>query len=183
MKPLILLPTDTAQWYNLIYEAQQQRSIHLCEDLESYLVFLLMRFTEKPELASSVLAMDFFASNDATGQQRQQLLQELGDKCLLLSGLFPGRAQRKRVRVSYFVDIGQSAYAELGQQNFDAIAASFVSMMDVLQALRDNSNPLTPLEAQELAQDVNSESAKQTLNNLTDGIVMPVTKDAHKRPH
>ncbi len=53
---LIVHPTDLAQWHALINEAQAMRSLQLAEDLESYVVFLLMRFTSRPEIASTILA-------------------------------------------------------------------------------------------------------------------------------
>ena len=160
MNKLILHPTETSQWYALINEAEALRNASLSEDLESYLVFLLMRFISNTELASSVLAMDFFHSQRHVGEYRKQLLRELGDKCLLFSGLFPGRAVRKRVEINYFVSMGQSAYGSVSiieepttRSLFSALAQEFVSMMDVLQATRyvcDVENPLYQMQTCEL---------------------------------
>jgi hypothetical protein len=47
MNTLVLQATPTAQWYTLIGEAEKVCSIQLNADLESYLVFLLMRFFKK----------------------------------------------------------------------------------------------------------------------------------------
>ena len=86
MESLVLHPTATAQWHALVNEAESLRHIQLGEELESYLVFLLMRFTEKPEMAHSVLAMDFLDSVKAAGAERRDKLQDVGDKCLLFAG-------------------------------------------------------------------------------------------------
>lgn len=187
MQSIIIQPT-LAQWYGLVYEAEQRRVVHLDEALESYLVFLLMRFVEKPDLASSVLALDFLNSAQYTGEQRNVLLQELGDKCLLLSGLFPGRAQRKRVRISYFVGMGQAAYAELAHSKagFPQVAQNFVVLMDLLQTIRStfcNDHVLNLLEAHELFQDTRSQSAQKILTSATQGFVMFVAKDAANQSH
>ena len=44
MTRLILEPTSVAQWQALVREAQSECNCNLDETLESYLVFLLMRF-------------------------------------------------------------------------------------------------------------------------------------------
>ncbi len=89
MNSLVIYPTDTAQWYALVNEAEVALNDLLGEEVESYLVFLLMRFSAKPEIARSVLAIDFLESEQAAKSQRYQRLRDVGDKSLLLSGLFP----------------------------------------------------------------------------------------------
>ena len=54
MKQLILEPTVQAQWQSLVHEAQSACDRHLDETLESYLVFLLMRFADRPSSVSRV---------------------------------------------------------------------------------------------------------------------------------
>ena len=181
MSDLLLHPTNMAQWQQIICAAQNKRSISLCEAQESYLVFLLMRFVSKPELASSVVGLDFLNAMHERGHMRRQLLREIGDKCLLLAGLFPGRAQRKRVRISYFVALGQSAYAELAQiqDDFIRMAEGFVTMLEVLHAVRPSqamANQLTPLAAHDLMQDLDSQCGKSALAEYTDGFVVNLGK-------
>lgn len=142
---LILHPTETSQWHALLIEAQANSACILEEDIESYLVFLLMRFTQSPALANSVLATDFLDSVNAEGSRRVDLLQEVGDKSLLFSGLYPGLANKKRVSVDYFVDMGKSAYfavAELdsakGSELFAALAENFMMMKTVLGQIQSN---------------------------------------------
>lgn len=144
MKQLIVHPTATSQWYALINDAQVRRRLQLDEELESYLVFLLMRFTEQPEIADSILALDFLQSQHEVGQAQQELLRDVGDKCLLFSGLFPGLAKRRRVDSDYFVTLGQSAYATLSQMEvkktavlFSGLCQEFICLKDILQAIRD----------------------------------------------
>jgi hypothetical protein len=143
MSELLLQPTQVAEWYTLINEAEANCSLELGEDLESYLVFLLMRFLGKPEVVIGVMAIEFLRSVHATGQQRSEMLREVGDKCLLLSGLFPQLTKRRRVQDNYFVDLGQNAYYELAgfstQQLADLyllLCRRFEPMRDVLRAIR-----------------------------------------------
>ena len=89
MSHLILQPTETAQWHTLVKEAENNSHLMLGEELESYLVFLLVRFTAKPEIAKSVLGLDFLHCAQVTGYQKHDELREVGDKCLLIAGLSP----------------------------------------------------------------------------------------------
>ena len=146
---IVLYPTDTSQWYALVNDAQSNCNRHLDEEVESYLVFLLMRFVSRPEIARSLLAMDFLTSQNETGQVRAAKLRDLGDKSLLFSGLFPGFAQRKRVDIDYFKDMGQSAYAVLARLEnrasadlFASLCVDFEALVTILQTMRCESDEL-----------------------------------------
>ena len=142
MSQLILHPTDISQWHALVNEAQASTALILPENIESYLVFLLMRFSQAPELAESVLAMDFLNSMQASGTRQVELLRDIGDKSLLLSGLFPGIAEKRHVQVNYFSDMGQAAYLTVSELEADEVAAlyhalsqQFIPLMQILKAL------------------------------------------------
>ncbi|MDH5377378.1 MAG: hypothetical protein OEX00_03545 [Gammaproteobacteria bacterium] len=177
MTELVLKPTSVAQWQALINEACSSCQLSLNEDQESYLVFLLMRFLERTELVNRVIALDFLRSASASGSLRCEQLRDVGDQCLLYSGFFPNRAEKKRVKVSYFVKIGQSAYNQLSTLSahslaslYNLLAKDFVSLMDVLQAVRamgSDTPLLEPLTAMELWQDTGSKMALQSLQEGT----------------
>lgn len=179
MEALLLHPTSTAQWHALVAEAQSKAARHLDEELESYLIFLLMRFTSKPEMASSIMALQYLQSILEIGQIRQEKLRDVGDQCLLYSGLFPKRAQRRRVEISYFVDIGRSAYHELSNCRVKSVSLmyahlseGFVALMDVLQSMRDlgmQQPNLSPIDAFSLLRDTGSQHAKKTLSGYSKG--------------
>ncbi|KTD26944.1 hypothetical protein [Legionella israelensis] len=143
MDKLVLHPTDTSQWYALVNEAQAETSLILNENTESYLVFLLMRFSLGSRLIDSILAMDFLNSMKRTGKQQVELLRDVGDKSLLFCGLFPGMAQRRRVSIDYFIDMGQMAYltvSELqdkpGSDLYFQLSDQFIDLQKILQAMR-----------------------------------------------
>lgn len=191
---LVLGPTDTAQWQQLILEAEQACAVNLTENTESYLVFLLMRFTEKPDIAASVLGLEFLQGAHDLTRARDEKLRDVGDKCLLYSGLFPGRAERRRVDVSYFVKLGQAAYATLSDHTpyharsasalYDELGRRFVEMMEVLQTTRElseeNRTALTALQAYSLWEDVGSQHALTTLRRYTQGLIFPVDQKDKK---
>ena len=183
MKALLLHPTSTAQWQALVIEARRAAQAELNETLESYLVFLLMRFTSRPEIANCVLAVEYLQTLLDHGRPRQDKLRDVGDRCLLFSGLFPQRAEQRRVKISYFVNLGRSAYQELGDSLpqsmaslYQSLAVDFVGLMDVLQAMRQlgvEQPSLSPFAAYDLWQDTGSTQALKTLQNHTNDAGIP----------
>lgn len=166
MRPLILHASSTAQWHTLLGEAQQQSTICLKEELEAYLVFLLIRFTEQPSLASSVLALEFLQGCQTISDPiKQYQLKEVGDKCLLYAGLFPGRAQKRRLKVNYFIKLGKTAYLTLSNYQFpeeplfNSLAQQFTQLMDVLQFMRGSLSAIDLLESLELWHETGSRAA------------------------
>ncbi|MBN9286426.1 MAG: hypothetical protein BGO43_06925 [Gammaproteobacteria bacterium 39-13] len=189
MRTLILHPTTTAQWHALLTEAQQSSAIYLKEDLESYLVFLLMRFTGEPEIASSILGLDFLHGYQRLENPQQYYqLKDVGDKCLLFAGLFPGRAIKKRVKLSYFVKLGQTAYSTLSnylstqEELFFKLCYEFPKLMDVLQAMRENSHSAVDLlQSLELWHETGSSLSWQRLCEATSAL--PIIPDPNKSVH
>lgn len=175
MRGLVLEPTATAQWQALVTEAETLAHRPLDEHLESYLVFTLMRFTQQPALASSILSLEFLNALQQNGQLRQEQLRDVGDKCLLFSGLFPHLAKRRLVKISFFVDLGRSAYQQVQcaspngmAQLYGQLATDFVPLMDVLHAMReiDDQHPaLDTLSHFELWEDTGSEQARSKLEH------------------
>ncbi len=177
MSTLVLHPTSTAQWHALVNEAQVAAACQLDENMESHLVFLLMRFATCPDIATRMIAIDYLESMLQSGSDRHQQLRDVGDHCLLLSGLFAERAGTRQVSISYYINIGRSAYHQLSEHLQRGIAevyaeAShyFVAMRDVLHAMRelDTSRPcMAPILAHELWYENGSQYARQSLQQLT----------------
>ena len=144
MQQIIVQPTELAHWHALVNEAQVVVDKPLSEDLESYLVYLLMRFNTFAELSDSVLALDFFKAHNAKGAQRIDILQRLGDKSLIFSGFFPEQAEQKNVKLSYFIEMGQSAYQSVAMFSdakkalFLALSDDFISLISVLNIIKGN---------------------------------------------
>lgn len=189
--PMSVLMTDTtstAQWQELVKAAEAHNHIQLDEDLESYLVFLLMRYTQKPEMAAKVMALEYLRGMQAGGSHRQAQLRDVGDQCLLYSGLFPQRAERRRVRISYYVDLGRSAYQSVADasqramaQVFSHLAIQFVELMDILLAMRELNGQvrasLDPLQSFELWSDTGSRHARTILGQHTAAMPVRIKRD------
>ena len=158
MKKLILHPTDTSQWYALVSEAQASTRLVLNENTESYLVFLLMRFSQTTQLMESVMALDFLESMHLPGRRQVELLREVGDKSLLFCGLFPGMASKRHVRLEYFSDMGQAAYLTVSElQDRDSaelyfqLSEQFIRLQQILQAMRGTPLPLVGIDSEIVA--------------------------------
>jgi hypothetical protein len=179
MTQLVLQSTATAQWHDLVNEAQQTIHCQLNETLESYLVFLLERFSRRPEMLSRILARDYLEASARGGQQHEQL-RDIGDHCLLFSGLFPLLAERRLVRVSYFVSLGRSAYHRIAASGhnindlYAGLSRGFVQLMDILHAIRglsdEHNKRMLPLQAYELWQDTGSQQAYQLVCAISGAI-------------
>lgn len=177
MGMLLLQPTMMAQWQALVRDAESSSNLRLNNELESYLVFLLGRFNERPDIVNSVLAKEYLTGMTREPARQRDCLREVGDKCLLFAGLFPEQAEKRRVKIKYFVELGQTAYVRVANLSkmataslYNALSCDFVSLMEVLHAIRglsDPANELSPLQALELWTDVKSQHALTILRRHT----------------
>ena len=164
---LILEQTEIAQWHALIREAEEQCCCHLDESMESYLVFTLMRFMKDQDLATQAIALEYLRSHQLPKSMRIEQLRDIGDQCLLVSGLYPQRAEKRLVRVGYYVNMGRSAYHHISDnvqksaaELYRQLAEAFVTLMDLLQTIREFSSPaLQPIHNLELWSDCGSQGA------------------------
>lgn len=169
-----LLTNDNiiALWKDTVQHAKNQCAITLENELETYLVSLLVQYTSRPEVVKQLLATTFL---EAQKGHNQHALREVGDQCLLFAGLFPHAAERKLVKISYFVDLGRSAYASISCDTndlFRLLAYQFVGLMDVLQSIRPHPD-LLPLEAYDQWIEVGSQRALRILQEYTHHGIFP----------
>lgn len=149
-------------WHGLVKDAEQRSHRQLDEELESYLVFTLMRFAGDGALSDRVMALDYLAGAQGAGRNKDLRLRDVGDRCLLLAGLYPEQARRRHVSLSYFCDLGRTAYSELAVQVREALrtlygrlASAFTTLVGVLVEVRRLSGDwrgLDPLGRAELTQ-------------------------------
>ena len=159
---------STAPWHSLVIDAEARLGAHLEENIESYLVFMLMRYLRDVRMVRNVLALAFLEGLQKQGKAKADAMQTLGDQCLLYAGLFPEQARRRHVSMDYFVRMGRSAYGQLAQDPlFIALTENFVLMMDVLAQIRSN-NPHNKtgnlLDLQELWEQTGSRHAANCLH-------------------
>ncbi|MCK9344814.1 MAG: hypothetical protein M0P64_01655 [Candidatus Pacebacteria bacterium] len=146
----VLEPTVTATWVTFVKEGETRVKHNLGEELESFLVFTLMRLVRRTDIFTPALGLEYYkASTEYVGRKKEEALGEIGDTSLILAGLFPERHRRLNVSSSYFSEIGRLAFRELAdslsERNRVSLAKlyhnvnnGFISMTDVLLAAREN---------------------------------------------
>ena len=139
-------------WQSLVHDGERQAGIELGESVQSYLVFVLMRYLRDGALAAHVLALDWLEAAERTGQARADALRDVGDRCLLIAGRFPRLAERRCVGPDYFSNLGSGAYlgvAEAARAGYAALfaelARAFDAMVSVLAALPRRGTVLLPM--------------------------------------
>src|SRR5690348_12830506 len=117
----LLLPTSnpTALWYEIIHEAEHSCALNLKEEVEAYLVFLMMRYIKQPGIAQEIVANNLLKSLNLKHNERSIALKDVADQCLFFSGLFPKIASKRLVKLSYFIKIGRSSYAMISNTEND----------------------------------------------------------------
>jgi hypothetical protein len=125
----------THLWQTAIGEAQSRAHLTLPESQESYLVFTLVRHSRDAVLAGRTLALEFLDGLAGERALREDRLRDVGDRCLLIAGLFPGLGQRRCVGPDYYRDLGSAAYRELGAQPGRMLAALYAELAVAFQAL------------------------------------------------
>jgi hypothetical protein len=142
----------TALWQKLVKDAEGRAARALGDELESYLVFTLMRHQTHVALAGRVMALEWLESHLAHGRRREQGLRDLGDACLLIAGLYPERAEHK-VSLSYFQDLGRDAYFRLGDdarhglaELFRHLGQAFAELVRVLFEVRRLDAAAAPID-------------------------------------
>lgn len=137
-------------WQGLVHDAGARVGVPLDETRESYLVFVLLRYQRDDSLLVRTQALEWFAAQACSGSQRADALRDVGDRCLLIAGLYPGLAERRRVGSDYFIDLGRGAYFEVADASrnayaalFEQLACSYRELVRTLRALR--GTPEVPL--------------------------------------
>ena len=132
-----------ALWQGLVLEGEASAGVRLSETTESYLVFLLMQHLRDGALAGRTMALEWLAALDRAGTARAEQLREVGDRSLLIAGLYPGLAERRRVGPAYYARLGALAYdgaADVARRSerplFEELAATVRPLVRVLAALR-----------------------------------------------
>jgi hypothetical protein len=171
-------PTSATQWHALVSQAENIIGHTITEQAGQYLVDLLVHFSAKPLMMARVLAFDYLNDPLMQAKSRTERLKDIGDHCLLFTGLFPQHAERRKVRLGHMVELGQNAYHQLHESTppeggglYGDLAREFVTLMDLLHAireLRDGRARLSPLHAFDLWSDTGSQHALRVLRDFTD---------------
>lgn len=177
--------SSTASWQSLVRDALGKSNQRLTEDLESYLIGMLIRFTSNIELVNSVLALDYLTSQNIHGHLQHEKLRDLGDKCLLYAGFYPEQAHKRLVSFEYFVNMGRGAYEQIAVA--DTRLSTFDGLNELFSELSQNFVNLTDLlhqiklmdETQQWMLDEITKYEKSKLQTKAKGIITVNKLDLH----
>ena len=130
-------------YQSLVREGARRGGCPLDEASESYLVFVLLRHQRDDLLLVRTQALEWLQAQERCGRARADALRDVGDRCLLIAGLYPALAERRRVSLDYFIDLGRGAYRDVAAASRDAygelfaqLAAGYRELVRVLHAVR-----------------------------------------------
>ena len=133
----ILTDNQTALWVDLVHEAEHDAAAPLGEELESYLVFLLIAHMRDTHLHRNAIAIDYLLAKAQAGQRHREELRTVGDRCLLLAGLYPEQARQRMVGLEYFIAMGSQAYNELAHALRATVADHLRGLVPTAYAVPD----------------------------------------------
>ena len=161
-------------WHQLLQDAGDRCHLSLDEEMQSYLVYMLMRHTEDVDIADNVMARRYLQGSRASGQQAIEQMRTVGDQCLLYCGFFTERCSRRNVLPRYYMDLGRTAYADLASRMsagfahmYEKLAQHFVALIDILLATRllDPAQSINSALMIELARGCGSKHARRLLRD------------------
>lgn len=165
----IQLAKSTEQlWLNLVKEGEARSKLQLDADMEHFLTQLLRHRMTDASIGNRVLALEYLQAFQTHAQNKTQLLHQVGDSCVILAGLFPKRAKRKGVSLSYFLQLGRSAYDQLSSSVerskkgvFAKASQRLHKLIEVVQCLpnQDRLNSIDLLNMVEWYQQTGSQKA------------------------
>lgn len=152
------LGTPLQLWYELVREGETRTRTPLPDPVEQYLVFVLQRHQGDALLGARTAAIEYLTAFECSGRERADALRDVGDRCLLIAGLFPRIARRRNVQPGYYAALGQSAYGEVANATraghaalFAQLAGRFDAMLRVLAGLQPRGESEAALLALEAA--------------------------------
>ncbi|MDQ3269789.1 MAG: hypothetical protein M3Q11_06330 [Pseudomonadota bacterium] len=135
--------TSLQLWYDLVRDGEDRVRTRLPEMIESYLAFVLQRHQADAAIGKHVMALDWLGGQELAGRERADAMRDVGDRCLLIAGMFPRLAERRNLQPDYYAALGRSAYAEVASATragygelFAMLAEAFDAMLRVLGGLR-----------------------------------------------
>lgn len=144
----VILSGDLTEFFRSeVVSARDELGMQLDEIIEYYLVRLLCDYSRPdapPPNGAEPLALMYKRAMDAPLGERVQILKNLGDAALYVSGFFVEFVERSLVDLDYYIAMGGNAYGSLsetigGQKNgetfaelYAKLAKKFTELVDLL---------------------------------------------------
>ncbi|MBC7794692.1 MAG: hypothetical protein H7Z43_13390 [Clostridia bacterium] len=162
----MILSGDLTEYFRTeVTSARDELGMELEELIEFYVVRLLCDYS-RPETAPSngneALALMYKRALEAPIGERVQILKNLGDAALYVSGFFVEFIERQLVDLDYYIAMGGTAYGSLseligGQRNgetfgelYAKMAEKFTELVDLLNEVASKGAKADALSDQQL---------------------------------
>lgn len=177
-----LLTSPEEFFRDAVNEAFEKRRVDTIPVVKNYVVGLLSKYILTERLSRDTLAEMYLRANSSEKTTRIELLQQLGDTSLYISGFFGDSLQRKIVDIDYYIEMGEVAYSSLSStlhtdtsaKVFSEMSQKFVAMVDVLSYISQKSSADTNsnlLRLYEKYMKTGSDLAKDQI--LNKGLALP----------
>ena len=148
-KNIITELSTVANWYELLILAKEGQQWPFDEALEHYLIMTLEHLKPESYDFDRIIAIDYLKAVEQLEHDGYQPLRQIGDQCLITTGLFPELGLQKNLSLSYYSSIGQQAYSIIGQLQqpeldnslFLALSQHFLGLSDLLYTMRQIKQP------------------------------------------
>ena len=189
---------------NALDQSLKQNSVQAEQETVFYIVQVLINFLRSDQLFEKTddglrikpLALHYIdALQQASQQDRDRALRQLGDVALFVSGFFADSLERRPIDVDYYIAMGENAYGCLAENNrslrrskvfasiFAELSEKFSRFVDVLAEIGDHANmrcSVNILRLYELWVKTGSQRAARRLRALgIDPALVPATQTHH----
>jgi len=184
-------------FHDSVQQALKHQHVDVGDHTEHYVVNVLTTFARSEALYDNTdshalppLVNLLAAAQDApTAEQRNQLMQRLGDVSLFVAGFFAHSFARKLVDVDYHIAMGGRAYATLADNTrgvrgraiasvFTELAVKFQRVVDVLNEVADMAKPASDKDVLRLYEIWLKTGSPRARNLLSQLGVQPVAVSA-----
>jgi hypothetical protein len=176
----------------LVEEAMDHQHVDADQLTAGYVVHMLSAFARydargDAALSGEPLAMRLGQALESGGSRRRELLRQVGDASLFVSGFFPDRLRRSLVDVDYYATLGGYAYSSLGQREDEALAPvfaelaeQFLTFVDVLSEVSERSALSSSTDVLRLYERWLRTGSRHCGQRLIEQGVVPVANRAHR---
>jgi hypothetical protein len=153
----VILSGDLTEFFRSeLVSARDELGMQLDEIIEYYLVRLLCDYSRPdapPPNGTEPLALMYKRAMDAPLGERVQILKNLGDAALYVSGFFVEFIEKSIVDLDYYIAMGGNAYGSLsetigGQKNGETFAELYAKLAKKFTELVDLLNEVAGKGAQ-----------------------------------
>lgn len=154
----LFLVSSKEYFEEMVETGLHKRNLRVYPAVQKYLVGLLEHYLDARNLFQNsvlesgqkrpdTLAEMLLTAVNSQPKEKNQLLKQLADRSLYISGFFGDSLKRKLVDVDYYADMGGTAYATLADcvsedttaQIYRTFSRQFIDFVDVLSFISEQS--------------------------------------------